>query len=133
MLPKANGQPIMSLLSFAVDHFGQNIVGVNKSAIPTYFNTTGVVGMYDQAVLNLGIGENTAASRDDIDDNKINLRFKAIVNDYSNITNDSTYWVGAGVIGKPKMVWVGQIKVKTYVANDAKPTLKIDVEIKGDG
>lgn len=133
VLPKAGGKPIMTILSFEVVHKGANIRGINANNKPVYRSTTNITGMYDQAVLDLGTGTNTNVDTSDSPDNQLTLTFRAILNDYANVTNSSSYWVGAGVIGKPKMVWVGQIKMKTYIKENCKPLMNIGMNIIGDG
>ena len=127
-MPKANGQPIISISSFTVSKIGANIDGLNAGA-KADLRTTTSFSYKDQAVLNLGIGVNINESTADVPDNQVNLEFVALLTEHPNVTNGSTFWVGAGVVGKPKMVWVGQIAVKPLIYATRKPTLHIITSI----
>ena len=128
-MPKANDQPIIGIRSLEVSNIGANIGGLNKGAKVDLRATTGFTNYPDQAVLNLGVGVNINESTADVPDNQVNLRFVALLTEHPNVTNGSTFWVGAGVVGKPKMVWVGQIAVKPLIYATRKPFLNILLNI----
>lgn len=123
VMPVANGSPVMAILSHEVVSIGSNIMGLNSSATATFVTTTSHTSLKDQAIINLGTGINELSSTTNSPVNQIKLRFESIVVENSNITNGSTYWVGAGVIGKPKMVWIGQVAIKTYISSNRRPNV----------
>lgn len=122
-MPVANGSPVMAILSYEVVSIGSNIMGLNSSATATFVTTTNHTSLKDQAIINLGTGINELSSTTNSPVNQIKLRFESIVVENSNITNGSTYWVGAGVIGKPKMVWIGQVAIKPYISSNRRPNV----------
>lgn len=123
-MPTVNNESVMSLKSLTFESVGSNI-----NLDTTLINTTRV----SAGVLDLGTATNNASSDIDSPDNEIRVKFQAILNDNRNISNASSYWVGAGVLGKPKMVWIGQIKINTYFPEDSKPLLDIDLSMVGQG
>ena len=131
-MPKQDDFPIMILESFKVTHVGSNIAGVNVSAIPTKYATTNQTEMEDQMVVDLGTAVNDNNSTENTDINKIIVEFTTIVNEHPNITNGSVISVACGVIGKPKMVWINQLKLKSYVSASPRPKLDFEMSIENE-
>ena len=58
-------------------------------------------------------------------ESQIKVEFEIIVNDHSNFTNGSKHWVGVGVRGGERMMWIGEAAMIAEVPNDRRPVLTI--------
>ena len=117
----------MSLVSLRVVQVGKNI---NNSAAlsqtTTQLNSTvGDQKLYDRGTINFGMVENTVGDADH-PDNKIMLEFEIIVNDHANVTNGSKHWVGVGVRGGKRMMWIGDVALIADVPDDRRPILQVE-------
>ena len=132
-MPKTQDFPIASITNFQLVSKGNNIEVENNNVSPTNKNTTDETKLTDQSVIDLGQAYNTNMSNSErIDDNKIKLTFTAYINDHANVTEGASFWIGAGVIGQPKMVWVGQFKMITTLSSPSIPFPKVDMGYSGD-
>eukprot|EP00794_Sanderia_malayensis_P007243 gene7243-8051_t len=108
---------------------GSNIQGLDSSAQPI-LKSSNNDGINNLAIYDLGIGINTNADTSTSDANKVKLSFDVILVDHQNLTNGtSLFWVGAGLVGKPSMIWVGQIKMSPVIPIDSRPRLSLKAEI----
>ena len=123
-MPMVSNVSIFHIVSLEKAIIGSNIKGLNLNAQPiiTSSNNDNISNL---AVYDLGIGNNTAESTASIPDNTIELKFKILLNDHQNLTNGSSHWIGAGLVAKPKMIWVGQLTVITIVPVDSIPMLSM--------
>lgn len=127
-MPKTEEAPIASITSFQVDSIGSNVKVGNTSPVFTNRTTTNEKRLADQAVIDLGQGQNDDINVvGDVDANKIKITFTAYINDHPNVTEGASFWIGAGVIGRPKMVWVGQFKITTTLVTPAIPFPSMDL------
>ena len=123
----------MYLTSLKLKNVGSNIQNLSTNALPVLKNTTTLDQFKDQAVFDLGIAYNEVNSDADSPDNRIDIEFEVVLNDFANVSNASSYWVGAGILGKPMMIWVGQINVDTFVKEGAQPLIDINLVTVGTG
>ena len=128
-MPKTEDRPIASITEFEVESVGNNLNVATSSPTPTDRQTTLDKKLTDQSVINLGQTYNTGTSTDDTDDNKIKIRFTAYFNDHSNVTEGAAFWIGAGVIARPKMVWVGQVKLTTTLKTPSVPYPEVNMTV----
>lgn len=121
-----NETSIMSLISFKVNSVGKNIKNnVNLSKITAQLNSTvGEPKLYDRGVIDFGLVENDVGNADH-PDNKIMMEFEIIVNDHANVTNGSKHWVGVGVRGGKRMMWIGDVALIADVPVDRRPVLQV--------
>lgn len=131
VMPKGNNEPIMSITDFRIISTGSNLVGVDNSAKFNNRSTTDYPELPDQGVINLGHVKNPLSDVND-DTNKIKMEFTAYLNDFQNVTDGAKFWVGAGVIGRPKMVWVGQIQIEAKVTPNSDPNVAINMTHSGE-
>ena len=121
-MPKTVKQPIIAIRDFKVLSIGSNLIVENPAPITNSRQTTQESLLTDQSILDLGMTHNTGLTTDNVDANKVKLQFTAYLNDHNNVTDGAKFWIGAGVIGRPKMVWVGQIQITANVTtNEPKP------------
>lgn len=103
---------------------GSNINLTNEAANPEWISSTNYTDIKDQLVVNFGTASTKNIVNDaDTDGNRIYFEFSAIVNEHPAITNDSNISVAVGVIGKPYMVWMNQVDLKTYVDPNSAPVI----------
>lgn len=116
----------MSLTYLKVLSVGKNIANHNnlKAASVGLNSTVGDPKLYDRATIDFGPVENIAGDADS-QDNKIMLEFEIIVNDHANVTNGSKQWVGVGVRGGKRMMWIGDIALIADVPDDRRPVLQV--------
>lgn len=121
-----NKTSIMSLVSLKVNSVGKNIA--NNSALTNVKaqlnSTVGDQKLYDRGTLDFGVVENVVGDADH-PDNKIMMEFEIIVNDHANVTNGSKHWVGVGVRGGKRMMWVGDVALIADVPQDRRPVLQV--------
>lgn len=103
---------------------GSNINLTNEAANAEWISSTNYTDIKDQLVVNFG----TASTKDvvndaDTDANRIYFEFSAIVNEHPAIANGSNISVVVGVIGKPYMVWMNQVDLKTYIDPNSAPVI----------
>lgn len=121
-----NETSIMSLTYLKVLSVGTNIANhINLKAVSVELNSTvGDPKLYDRATIDFGRVENSAGDSDS-QDNKIMLEFEIIVNDHANVTNGSKHWVGVGVRGGKRMMWIGDVALIADVPDDRRPVLQV--------
>lgn len=107
---------------------GENIIGLNSSAKPVFISSQNN-GINNAAVYDLGIGNDSQSFSGNLTKNIITVKFDVILLDNANVTNASVHWVGAGLVGKPKMIWVGQIMMTAIVPIDSRPWLQMNTSI----
>lgn len=121
-----NKTSIMSLVSLKVNSVGKNIA--NNSALTNVKaqlnSTVGDQKLYDRGTLDFGVVENVVGDADH-PDNMIMMEFEIIVNDHANVTNGSKHWVGVGVRGGKRMMWVGDVALIADVPLDRRPVLQV--------
>ena len=127
-MPTIANQSIFNIISVENAVIGANIQGLNTSAKPI-LKSSNNDGINNLAIYDLGIGINTNADTTNSPSNTITLNFQVILNDHKNVTNGSSHWVGAGLVGKPKMIWVGQIVMTPVIPANARPWLYMKPEI----
>lgn len=116
----------MSLVSLRVVQVGKNIN--NNAALSQMTaqltSTVGEPKLYDRGTIDFGTVENTVG---DVDhpDNKIMLEFEIVVNDHANVTNGTKHWVGVGVRGGKRMMWIGDVALIADVPVDRRPILQV--------
>lgn len=117
---------IMSLTDLKVLSVGTNIANhTNLKAASVELNSTvGDPKLYDRATIDFGLVQNSAGDSDS-QDNKIMLEFEIIVNDHANVTNGSKHWVGVGVRGGKRMMWIGDVALIADVPDDRRPVLQV--------
>ena len=132
-MPKTQDSPIGSIRQFEVVSIGDHISVEHSPPIKTNRSTTADKRLIDQSVIDLGQSlDIKPVANHDNDKNKIKVKFTVYVNDHSNVTEGANFWIGAGVIGRPKMVWVGQIKLTTTLSTPSVPFPKVDMTYSGD-
>ena len=116
----------MSLTCLKVLSVGTNIANHNekKAASVELNSTVGDPKLYDRATIDFGLVENSKGDSDS-QDNKIMLEFEIIVNDHANVTNGSKHWVGVGVRGGKRMMWIGDVALIADVPDDRRPVLQV--------
>ena len=121
-----NETSIMSLISFKVNSVGKNIKNNSAlSKVTAQLNSTvGDPKLYDRGVIDFGLVENEVGNVDH-PDNKIMMEFEIIVNDHANVTNGSKHWVGVGVRGGKRMMWIGDVALIADVPVDRRPVLQV--------
>lgn len=121
-----NGTSIMSLVYFKVNSVGKNIQ--NHTALSkvtaNLSSTVGEPKLYDRGVLDFGTVGNEYGVADH-PDNKIAMEFEIIVNDHANVTNRSKHWVGVGVRGGKRMMWIGDVALIADVPLSRRPVLQV--------
>ena len=121
-----NETSIMSLTSLKVNSVGKNIK--NNSALSSITaqlkSTVGDPKLYDRGTIDFGTVESDVGNADH-PDNKIMMEFEIIVNDHANVTNASKHWVGVGVRGGKRMMWIGDVALIADVPNDRRPVLQV--------
>lgn len=132
VMPKTQEAPIAAISQFQVESIGSNIEVDNPLAVGVYRKTTDEKRLVDQAVLDLGHGKNTDSTKVNEIDNTIKIKFTAYINDHANVTQGASFWIGAGVIGRPKMVWVGQFKIITTLSTPSIPFPSMDLSFSGE-
>ncbi|XP_073252900.1 uncharacterized protein [Porites lutea] len=117
---------IMSLTYLKVLSVGTNIANhTNLKAASVELNSTvGDPKLYDRATIDFGLVQNSAGDSDS-QDNKIMLEFEIIVNDHANVTNGSKHWVGVGVRGGKRMMWIGDVALIADVPDNRRPVLQV--------
>eukprot|EP00111_Clytia_hemisphaerica_P018515 TCONS_00054793-protein len=129
VMPKTEDRPIASITEFGVESVGSNLNVATNSPSPTDRQTTSDKSLTDQSVINLGQTSNKGSTTDDVDANKIKIKFTAYFNDHSNVTEGAAFWIGAGVIARPKMVWVGQVKLTTTLKTPSVPYPEVNMTV----
>ena len=116
----------MSLISFKVNSVGKNIKNnTDLSNRKAQLNSAvGEPKLYDRGVIDFGLVENDVGNADH-PDNKIMMEFEIIVNDHANVTNGSKHWVGVGVRGGKRMMWIGDVALIADVPVDRRPVLQV--------
>lgn len=121
-----NETSIMSLVSLQVISVGKNIK--NNTALSQMTaqlsSTVGDSKLHDRGKIDFGTVESTVGDVDQ-PDNKIMLEFEIIVNDHANVTNGSKHWVGVGVRGGKRMMWIGDVALIADVPVDRRPILQV--------
>lgn len=121
-----NETSIMSLVSLQVISVGKNIK--NNTALSQMTaqlsSTVGDPKLHDRGKIDFGTVESTVGDVDQ-PDNKIMLEFEIIVNDHANVTNGSKHWVGVGVRGGKRMMWIGDVALIADVPVDRRPILQV--------
>ena len=116
----------MSLVYFKVNSVGKNIQ--NHTALSkvtaNLSSTVGEPKLYDRGVLDFGTVGNEYGVADH-PDNKIAMEFEIIVNDHANVTNRSKHWVGVGVRGGKRMMWIGDVALIADVPLSRRPVLQV--------
>ena len=115
---------IMSLTHLKVLSVGKNIDNHTKAASVELNSTVGDQKLYDRATIDFGLVKNSDGDSDS-QDNKIMLEFEIIVNDHANVTNGSKHWVGVGVRGGKRMMWIGDVALIADVPDDRRPVLQV--------
>ena len=118
-----SNQSVFHISSVEQAVIGSNVKGLNASAKPRLISSQNN-GINNFAIYDLGIGINVNESSNPIDDT-ISIKFNVILLDHNNVTNGSSHWVGAGLVGKPYMIWVGQISMTAIVPIDSRPWLNL--------
>ena len=127
VMPSVGNESIFTITSVEKAVIGSNIQGTNSTATPV-LKSSHSDGIHDRAVYDLGTGINTNNDTSNSDPNLVVVAFEVLLNCHSNITNNSKYWVGAGLVGRPRMIWVGQIAI--YAQVDAASRPRIDMMAK---
>ena len=121
-----NETSIMSLVSLQVVSVGKNIK--NNSALSQMkaelSSTVGDPKLHDRGKIDFGTVESTVGDLDH-PDNKIMMEFEIVVNDHANVTNGSKHWVGVGVRGGKRMMWIGDVALIADVPLDRRPILQV--------
>lgn len=121
-----NETSIMSLVSLQVISVGKNIK--NNTALSQMTaqlsSTVGDPKLHDRGKIDFGTVESTVGDVNQ-PDNKIMLEFEIIVNDHANVTNGSKHWVGVGVRGGKRMMWIGDVALIADVPVDRRPILQV--------
>lgn len=124
-----NGTSIMSLVSLEVKSVGKNIVnesGIDFSSVKATLNSTvGDTKLHDRGSIDFGEVVNNKGDSD-APENKIEIEFEIVVNDHANVTNGSKHWVGVGVRGGKRMMWIGDVALIADVPQDRRPILQIE-------
>lgn len=124
-----NGTSIMSLVSLEVKSVGKNIVnesGIDFSSVKATLNSTvGDTKLHDRGSIDFGEVVNKNGDLD-APENKIEIEFEIVVNDHANVTNGSKHWVGVGVRGGKRMMWIGDVALIADVPQDRRPILQIE-------
>ena len=117
----------MSLISLRVVQVGPNIQNnVNLSQVKSQLNSTvGDPKLHDRGSIDFGKVESTVGDNDH-PDNKIVVEFEIIVNDHANVTNGSKHWVGVGVRGGQRMMWIGDVALIADVPVFRRPILQVE-------
>ena len=116
----------MSLVSLNVLSVGRNIKD-NAALSSMKANLSSTVGdpkLHDRGSIDFGQVESTVGDSDH-SDNKIMIEFEIVVNDHTNVTNGSKHWVGVGVRGGKRMMWIGDVALIADVPTDRRPILQI--------
>ena len=124
-MPKTD-KTIIQILKVEDAKLGSNVDCVGKDMIGVLSQTTTKTTPKenDQAVYDLGVCSNTAGTlNEDIDANQIKIKFEVMLLEHANVTEGAKFWVGAGVVANPSMVWVGQIQMTTELPNPHRPKL----------
>jgi len=130
-MPKTEERPIMTIREFKVLNIGGNLNVTTPNPVPSNRQTTQDTSLIDQSIMDLGIAYNTGTNTDNTDTNKVKLQFTAYLNDHTNVTDGAKFWVGARVIARQKMVWVGQIEITAQV-NETEPKPQVDMTYSND-
>jgi len=121
-----NETSIMSLISFKVNSVGKNIK--NHLALgqvtPQLSSTVGDLNLFDRCTIDFGTVESDVGDANH-PDNKIMMEFDIIVNDHANVTNGSKHWVGVGVRGGKRMMWIGDVALIADVPPYRRPVLQV--------
>ncbi|PFX24679.1 uncharacterized protein LOC111331343 [Stylophora pistillata] len=122
-----NGTSIMSLVSLEVKSVGNNIANNNNlSKVKAVLNSTvGDPKLHDRGSIDFGEVANIAGDLD-APENKIEIEFEIVVNDHANVTNGSKHWVGVGVRGGKRMMWIGDVALIADVPQDRRPILQVE-------
>ncbi|XP_067040650.1 uncharacterized protein [Acropora muricata] len=128
LLP-VNETSIMSLISFKVNSVGKSISNyASLSKLTSQLNSTVKDPKhFDRGVIDFGTVENEKGDTDH-SDNKIMMEFEIIVNDHPNVTNGSKHWVGVGVRGGKRMMWIGDVALIADVPEDRRPHLQLSAK-----
>ena len=126
----------MAIQDFKVLSIGSNLNVENRIPITNSRQTTQGTLLVDQFVVDLGMTEYNGSTTDydditDVVGSTVKLQFTAYLNDHDNVTDGTKILVGAGVIGRPKMVWVGQIQITANVTTD-EPKPYVNMTYSGD-
>ncbi len=127
-MPSILNASIFNILSVENAIIGSNIQGLNQNAVPL-LKSSHNDAINNLAIYDLGTAINTSPDVSTSDANKIKLSFEVMLNDHANVTNGSYYWVGAGLVGTPNMIWVGQISMLADVPTDSRPRLSMKTSI----
>lgn len=128
LLP-VNETSIMSLISFKVNSVGKSISNHASLSKLTSQLTSTVKDpkLFDRGVIDFGTVENENGDKDH-PDNKIMMEFEIIVNDHPNVTNGSKHWVGVGVRGGKRMMWIGDVALIADVPLNRRPLLQLSAK-----
>lgn len=127
-MPMIGNDSVFHIVTVHDAVIGENIKGLNASAKPVFVSTA-KNGINNAAIYDLGIATNLNATSADNTKDTISFKFDVILLDNNNVTNGTTQWVGAGLVSKPKMIWVGQIEMTTIVPVDSRPWLNMKPSI----
>ena len=124
-----NETSIMSLISFKVNSVGKSISNyASLSKLTSQLNSTVKDPKhFDRGVIDFGTVENEKGDTDH-SDNKIMMEFEIIVNDHPNVTNGSKHWVGVGVRGGKRMMWIGDVALIADVPENRRPHLQLSAK-----
>ena len=124
-----NETSIMSLISFKVNSVGKSISNhASLSKLTSQLNSTVKDSkLFDRGVIDFGTVENEKGDKDH-PDNKIMMEFEIIVNDHPNVTNGSKHWVGVGVRGGKRMMWIGDVALIADVPVNRRPLLQLSAK-----
>ena len=121
-----NESSIMSVTAFRVVSVGSKIENHRalNTARPQLSSTVGDPKLHDRATIDFGTVKSVTAVGTEAD-HKILMEFEIIVNDHSNVTNGSKQWVGVGVRGGKRMMWICEVALIADVPTDRRPVLQV--------
>ena len=128
VMPMISNKSIYHISSVDEAVIGSNVEGLNTSARPKLISSQNDA-INNFAIYDLGIGVNTKQNLTNPTADTISIQFNVLLLDHNNVTNGSSQWVGAGLVGKPYMIWVGQISMTTIVPVDSRPWLYLKPSI----
>ena len=128
VVPYISNRSVFHISSVEQAIIGSNIQGLNSSARPQLISSQNN-GINNFAIYDLGIGLNVNSTSTNATADTISIKFNVILLDHNNVTNGTTQWVGAGLVGKPYMIWVGQISMTMIVPVDSRPWLHLSPSI----
>lgn len=121
-----NETSIMAITYVKVVSVGKNIdnYAALKLKEPKLNSTVKDPKLHDRATIDFGTVKSVVGLADS-PDNEIVIEFEIVVNDHPNVTNGSKHWVGVGVRGGERMIWIGEVALMANVPDDRRPVLKV--------